>query len=233
MTAVNIIASKRHNCITIATDAATYDDHGFVGEFRSKVHCIPEWSAAITGRGNSFGQDVAVRELMGRASSFDELIGIAARELPLIVHQFKLERPFELNMAGFFKGRPMTFFIRTAGGHDSMAFGSQPYFLLPVGPTLFGPWPSDELIAESGFVEPNPDDSSENIARSLRKLLELQRRTPAEDGFSRVGGFVEITTITPNGIDQQILHRWPEDRVSERMSPAPIDWSSWNREHGF
>lgn len=172
----------------------------------------------ITGRGNSFGLDTAARELRKRASSFDELVGIASRELPLIVDQFKLDRPFELHLAGFFRGRPMLFYIRTAGGHDSIGFGSTPYLILPVGRTSFGPWPSEELIAATGFVEPDPDDEPGQIANSLCKLLELQRRTPAEDGFSRVGGFAELTTITPNAIDQQIVHRWAGDRIGHRMS---------------
>ncbi|WP_375762619.1 hypothetical protein ACE10W_16675 [Bradyrhizobium sp. B025] len=224
MTANNLVASKKHNCITIATDAATYDDHGFVGEFRSKVHCIPEWPAVITGRGNTLGLDTAARELSRRASNFDELVGIVSRELPLIVNQFKLDRPFELNLAGFFRGRPMIFFIRTSGEHDSSGFGLQPYLCVPVGSTMLGPWPSDELIAASGFVEPDPDDEPEQIVSSLRKLLELQRRTPAEDGFSRIGGWADLTVIRPDGIDRQILCRWPEDRIGHRMSTL-------NREH--
>lgn len=220
MTANNLVASKRHNCIWIATDGASYDDRGFVGEFRSKVRTVPAWPAVITGRGNTFGLDTAARELSRRASSFDELVGIVSRELPLIVDQFKLDRPFELALAGFFNGRPTLFYIRTAGGHDSISFGSIPYLILPLGRTSFAPWPSDDLIAAVGYVEPDPNDEPEQIASSLHKLLELQRRTPAEDGFSRVGGFAELTVIRPDGIDQQILCRWPEDRVGHRMSTS-------------
>lgn len=231
MTANNLVASRRHNCIWIATDAASYDDHGFVREIKSKVHAIPEWSAAITGRGNSFGVGTAARELRKRASSFDELVSIASRELPLIVDEFKLGRPFELNLAGFFGGKPMVFFIRTPGEHDSSGVGWPPYLLMPVGVTMFGPWPSDRLIAASGLTKPDPDDAPDTIARKLHKLLELQRRTPAEDGFSRVGGFAELTTITENGIDQRILCQWPEDHVGDQMSPLSIDWAHWEREH--
>ncbi|WP_314960957.1 hypothetical protein [Bradyrhizobium cosmicum] len=215
MTANNFVATKKHNCIWIATDAASYFDNGVVSEFRSKVRAIPEWPAVITGRGNAFGLDTAARELSRRASNFDELISIVSRDLPLIVDQFKLPS-FELTLAGYFSGRPMIFFIRTPGEHNSM--GDWPaYFVCPVGPTFFGPWPSDDLIAAAGFVEPDPDDEPEQIANSLRKLLELQRRTPAEDGFSRVGGFAELTVIRPDGIDRHILCRWPEDRVGARM----------------
>lgn len=224
MTANNLIASKRHNCIYVATDAASYDANGFVSECRSKVRSVPEWPAVITGRGNTFGLDTAARELFRRASSFDELVGIASRELPLIVDQFKLDRPFELILAGFFGGRPMVFFIRTPGEHNSMGRDWPANLLCPVGPTLFGPWPSDELIAAADFIEPDPDDEPENIVRSLRQLLELQRRIPAEDGSSRVGGFAELTVVRPDGIDREILCAWPGDRIGHRMPTS-------NREH--
>lgn len=231
MTAVNICCSRKHNRILIATDGASYDDRGVIGGIKSKVKLLPQWSAAIVGRGNSFGTDTAAGELTRRAATFDELVSIASRELPSIVEQFGLDRPFELLLIGFFKGRPMMFFIRTAGDHDSMAFGARPYICLPVGPTLFGPWPSDELIAASGFVEPHPDDAPEKVARDLHKLLELQRRTPAEDGFPRVGGFAELTIITPNGIEQRVIHRWLGDRIGKHMSPEPVNWLTWDREH--
>jgi len=232
VTANNFLASKKHNCIWIATDAASYDDHGVVTDISSKILAVPEWSAVITGRGNSFGLDTAARELRCRASSFDELVCIASRELPLIVEKFKLDRPFEINLAGFFSGKPMAFFIRTPGGNNSMG-NWPPFFVCPVAVNsiAFCPRPSDGLIATSGFVEPTPDDAPETIERGLHKLLELQRRTPPEDGFPRVGGFAEITTITPSGIEQQIVHRWAEDRIGARMSPEPIDWPTWDAEH--
>lgn len=229
MTAVNICCSSKHDRIMIATDGASYDDRGVITDIESKLRTLREWPAVISGRGNSFGIDTAARELARRATSFDELVNIAARELPLIVEQFRLDRPFELVMAGFFNSRPNAFFIRTEGGNDSA--GLLPYVAFPMSPTLFGPWPSDELIVASKFVEPNPDDTSDSVARNLHKLLELQRRTPAEDGFSRVGGFAELTIITAAGIERQVIHRWTEDRVGQRMSPQPIDWQAWDREH--
>jgi len=218
VTANNLVASKKHNCIWIATDAASYLDDGTVTKFGSKIRTIPEWPAVITGRGNSFGLDTAARELTRRASSFDELVGIASRELPLIVDEFRLERPFELNLAGFFRDRPSLFFIRTPGDHDSSGMGLQPFLLFPVGSTFFGPWPSDELISASGFATPQPDDTPENIVTGLRELLQLQRRTPADDGYSRVGGFAELTVVRPDAIDKQILCEWPEDRLGQRMT---------------
>ncbi|MCK1563631.1 hypothetical protein IVB08_06515 [Bradyrhizobium sp. 173] len=214
MTANNLVASKKHKSIWITTDAASYDDAGFVCSFGSKIRPIPEWSAVVTGRGNTFGLDTAARELTRRASSFDELVAIASRELPLIVDEFRLYRPFELNLAGFFRGRPMIFFIRTPGDHDSSGMGMRPYLIFPMGPTLLGPDPS----AVGGFVEPDPEDAPENIVSCLCDLIKLQRRVPAEDGYSRVGGYAEMTTISPDGIETEIFHHWPEDRIGQRMT---------------
>ncbi|MFK4507085.1 hypothetical protein LPJ38_26800 [Bradyrhizobium daqingense] len=225
MTANNFVASRKHNRVFIATDAASYLDDGTITEFKSKIRAIPEWPAVITGRGNAFGLGIAARELQKRAANFDELVGIASRELPLIVEQFRLDRPFELSLAGFFRGRPMVFFIRTPGDHNSMG-DWPPYLICPVAvnSTACCPRPSDELIAASGYIEPKPDDEPEAIERGLRKLLELQRRTLAEDSFPRVGGWADLTTISPDGIEQRTFHHWPEDRVGHRLSIG-------NREH--
>ena len=63
----------------------------------------------------------------------------------------------------------------------------------------------------------------------MRAILELQRRDlhRPEQGepFSIVGGLA--TTVTADGITQKVFHRWPEDRIGERIAPAPIDWSAW------
>ncbi|UPK16104.1 hypothetical protein [Bradyrhizobium sp. 131] len=214
MTANNLVASKTHNRIWITTDAASYDDAGFICTFGSKIRPIPEWSAVVTGRGNTFGLDTAARELTRRASSFDELVAIASRELPLIVDEFRLYRPFELNLAGFFRGRPMIFFIRTPGDHDSSGMGMRPYLIFPIVAPLYAPWPGD--VAND--VAPEPDDEPDEIEAGLLALIKLQRRVPAEDGYSRVGGFAELTTISPDSIETQIFHRWPDDRIGQRMT---------------
>lgn len=214
MTANNLVASKRHNRIWITTDAASYDDAGYICGFGSKIRPIPEWRAVITGRGNSFGLDTAARELISRASNFDELVGVASRELPLIVDEFRLYRPFELILAGFFRNRPTILFIRTPGDHDSSGMGLQPYLICPMGPMLFGPDPS----AVADFTRPDPNDAPERIVSGLCDIVRLQRRVPADDGYSRVGGYAELTTISPDGIETEIFHRWADDLAGQRMT---------------
>ncbi|MGJ5177421.1 hypothetical protein ACQR16_05985 [Bradyrhizobium oligotrophicum] len=212
MTAVNIFGSAKHNTIVMVTDTASYDDAGFVRGFASKVRPVPEWSAAITGRGNSFGIDVATRELINRGGSFKELFAITSQELPLIVDQHRLDRPFELILTSFVAGRPAIFFIRTPGGNDSLGNGWPPYLFYPVGGSLIGP-------SAPGFIEPDPDDAPEVIAAKLEQIIKEQRQILAEDGYPRVGGSAELTVITPDRIEQRTLHTWCEDRIGFRMSP--------------
>ncbi|MGJ4932184.1 hypothetical protein ACQR1I_35395 [Bradyrhizobium sp. HKCCYLS2038] len=212
MTAVNIVGSAKHNTIVMVTDAASYDDAGFVRRIASKVRPIPEWSAAITGRGNTFGIETAAHELLQRAGSFVELVSIVSRELPLIVEQRALTRPFELFMAGFFGGYPNTFYIRTEGGNDSLG-GWPPHFVCPVGTIAIGPSSPDTRA-----VGPDTADAPDVIVEKLGRVIRAQRRILADDGYPRVGGFAELTIITPGNVEQRVLHTWCEDRIGQRMS---------------
>ena len=233
MTAINVVCQPQHGLIQIATDGAVYDDAGVVQRLGSKVHAVPHWSAAIASRGNADHAAIAIGELINAFGSFDELVYSVSRELPVIVEKYKLDRPFELIITGFSSDRraPEVHFIRTLGENDS-GLGVDPYLLFPMGKSTFAPWPTDELLTAAAFVEPRSDDAPKKVARSLRKLLEMQRRVLADDGAPRVGGFAQLTTITPQEISQRIIHRWTEDVVGERMTPPPILWAKWNRENG-
>lgn len=217
MTAINVLAHKRHNVIQIVTDGAMYDSSGVLRDVGSKVDLIPEWNAAIMGRGGRREINTAVRYLRACFISFDELIYRVSDELRHIVEVQRLERPFELVMTGFStdRARPEIYWIRT-DGHDSSGAGRLPFVAWPMGREFFCPWPSDDLIAASGFVPPSADDAPPKSARGLRELIDLQRQTPLE--FCCVGSFVELTVLMPGSSDSMIVHNW-EDRIGEKITP--------------
>lgn len=233
MTAVNVVAQPRHNLIQIATDGAVYDDNGVITRFGSKVHALPHWSAAVASRGNADHAEIAIGELVRRYGGFDELVYTVSRDLPAIVEKYELHRPFELILTGFSNHRrgPEIHYIRTAGPNDS-GLGVDAYTIFPMGRSTFAPWPSDELIAAAGFIEPRSDDDAAKVARSLRKILELQRRVLADDGAPRVGGFAQLSTVALNEVTQRVIYPWPGDTIGARMTPAPIEWARWDKENG-
>jgi hypothetical protein len=65
------------------------------------------------------------------------------------------------------------------------------------------------------------------LLRHMTSLLELQRRTfhrqeEASRSQSSAGNAL-ATTVTADGVTEKVFHRWPEDRVGERIAPKAID----------
>lgn len=92
-------------------------------------------------------------------------------------------------------------------------------------PILANPTPSiDELIAASWPI--GVDRDKRDAETDLLHMMEIQRRKKMDDGLYYVGGEVTMTTITRDGVEQRLVHTWP-DRVGEPVMPEPIDWTAW------
>jgi hypothetical protein len=66
----------------------------------------------------------------------------------------------------------------------------------------------------------------------LLHTIEAQRRDlPFGLEAHFVGGFAQVTTVTPTSIQQRILTRW-DDKTGEPITPGPIDWAKWREQHG-
>jgi hypothetical protein len=66
----------------------------------------------------------------------------------------------------------------------------------------------------------------------LLHILEVQRQNKGGHyKFHLVGGFALLTTITKDGITQRVVHVWPEDKVGEVITPAPVNWPQWRAKH--
>jgi hypothetical protein len=83
----------------------------------------------------------------------------------------------------------------------------------------------DELCAAQYPLGANGD--CVDPESKLVHILEIQRRKEADDGNHYVGGLATLTTVTRDGVQQRVVHRWPEDKVGERIEPRPIDWAAW------
>jgi len=84
----------------------------------------------------------------------------------------------------------------------------------PVG-TLRG---ASEIF--SPRLEANPWPRKSFDPRSdARRLADLQRRTVDEFGVHRVGGCFEVVRVHRDGIEQSIVHRWP-DRIGAKIKVA-------------
>jgi hypothetical protein len=55
-------------------------------------------------------------------------------------------------------------------------------------------------------------------------LAEAQRRTLIVPVGSTakvygIGGFLQLTTITSEAVSSRVIHRWPEDKIGQRIVP--------------
>ena len=50
-------------------------------------------------------------------------------------------------------------------------------------------------------------------------IIFAQRRTPDERGIYRVGGEVELVTVSESGITRETIHRWKRDKLGRKLKP--------------
>jgi hypothetical protein len=85
------------------------------------------------------------------------------------------------------------------------------------------PFVTREALEQADIYAPRLDDMDEPaLLRYLTALLELQRRnfyrSPKGEPFSGIGGYALATIVTACNVTQKVFHRWPEDRVGERIA---------------
>lgn len=252
MTAINIV--KQRNRVHLVTDAAYWGPDGRIGCFGAKMFPLPNLPAVIATRGPltapfEFGLRFSVA-----FTSFDDMVDRIEDELPDIyeacLQQFAEElgamANVDLILAGWSaaRNRPEAYLIHSAPNFcpleerveellaDGDVINPDAFKLQELdGPIVFAPTVLHEKRAKAGFDEYANERDYPTMLGHMRTLLELQRREVGEWDdveFYAVGGYATITTVTKNGIEQSVFHRWPEDRVGELIKPAPIDFKNEN-----
>jgi hypothetical protein len=86
------------------------------------------------------------------------------------------------------------------------------------GPLLGGPVTD---LGRAVAVDPeafDPERDGVPIFEAMRSMrLRLDETQPDTAVGHGVGGFVELVTITRDGVEREIIHRWP-DRVGEKIA---------------
>jgi hypothetical protein len=116
-------------------------------------------------------------------------------------------------------------------GEVNVANGIVPkaYQLQELPACCAGPPVPLDVMRAAGVYGVRAGRSLQECISDLETVVELQRRRHI-NGVDHcvVGGFAELTIVTPDVIEQRILFRWP-DKVGEKVNPAPIDWPMLRR----
>lgn len=244
MTAFIYLPQREH--AHVVSDAAVIDIDGVVIGFASKTFVIPQHPSVILTRGSS---DVLLplgREFQ-KYATFDEMVEQIAGDMPdlydalLPVISVCGIDTIEVYIAGWSaaRKRPEAYMLRTSQEYfgltddeiDKLELNVAPFELTFLHEGVIVPTPPIEEIKE--HINPSFLTLSGDALRTeFTKLLELQRRAPSSfeiDGpnIAAIGGWATIATITPKGISVEVFHRWPEDKIGEPITLAPIDYDSW------
>lgn len=223
MTAINIIRQK--NAVHMITDAAGYDERGVLLTIGPKAWPLPHLNAVFAARGPKLLSPLIADMLAQSATSYDALKGEFADivisgcgRLGLVDDQ----APFQLAVAGWSESHGPDSYVLT--NHPGQA-DIKPWTVAQCGPISIAP--STEAM-HAVFLEKvvgaTAIDALDPETTAL-KLIALQRHAKVsvlngspDDLFFLVGGFAQITTVTPGGISTRILHRWP-DKLGETIVP--------------
>jgi hypothetical protein len=249
LTATNIVLQPKHRCLHVVTDGASYNQAGVVQGFATKVFTAPNWPGIITGRGIASAPQLFGQRLSWKFQSFDDLVdGIEAVYLDIADELGLTEYDIELIIAGwsFERDQPESYVIypNEQLGHGMteeilearLAEGKWspkpvPFKLMKLPGAVDGPFLNEAIKLSSDYGGIDIDEPPEKCIARMHHVIECQRHDVwAHDQKYYIGGFAQVTTVTPDGISQRILSRWP-DKTGELICPSPPDWEKWKTDH--
>src|SRR5258708_38082244 len=192
MSAVNIICKRRHGCLHIVTDSASYVDGIVDGLGRPKVLTVPAWPGAITGRGPALAGAIVGETLSCKFPTFDEAVAGAEEVLPGILERFSdiFSTPYpdrlQVVIAGWSSERrqPESYVFNAseaaAPGATQEEIEANAHYLVGsklvrLSNAISAPVLSEKITKESGFAGFDVDASPEEVIKALRITIEAQR----------------------------------------------------------
>jgi hypothetical protein len=247
MTAINTVTTTA--AAHLITDGVAYLPDGTLLGLGTKTFTAPHLPMALAARGISVAPFLIGPMMVGIYATFDDLVAGIEDTLPYIFDEYLAQFPvagasscddlaglkvLELVIAGWSEARQAgeAYMIRT---HEINLNADRVDGGIPVVPAAFQlvrldsivacPFPLPSAMASRPPIDLDPSYDEVRLRRGLIELMELQRASlyppmlPGRTERHIVGGFAQMTTVTREGIYQKIIHRWPEDRVGEKIKP--------------
>ena len=241
MSAIVSVCSLRHNRVYIANDAAIYGEDQNVVAFGSKVFPIAHWPGLVTCVGNAVSVPLFGWELAQYFASWDEMIDNgpdAMAKLAKLVDVHGLPHASVI-LAGISAQRgPETYTFQTnvelppdstREEAEASPYFQPPFVLTKLAEVIMSPVTPPDLSIAAAYEGIDTDADPEIVVWSIRKVLAMQRAMPLPEGIGGIGGFVELSTVSEDGVTQQIVERWPDDKIGAPLRHGSVDWKAWHR----
>jgi hypothetical protein len=220
VTAINVI--KQANAVHLLTDGASWFFNGGFGPACCKAWPIPHLRAVVSGRGPRLGPLLMADFLNTAGRSYDEMkrnAAVMAQELFECHGDTFIGNPFgpksEFVIAGWSDAHgPDAFTISRDDNGAWIVTDTGAVMMAPGDATIqqvaLATLPVGVTSAEA--MDPARDGLAMFMAQRAARIL--------ADGMPVVGAFVQLTTVTQDGISTRILERWPEEWGEPTVPPG-------------
>ena len=213
----------------MVVDGASWFFNGGFGPACCKAWPLPHLRAVVSGRGPRLGPMLMADFLNTAGRTYDEMkrnAGVLVREMVECHGDTILGGPFgsklEIVVAGWSETTgPDAFVISTHGDNPAVA----PWTVLDCGPVMMTP--GDPEIQQTALAAMPAGvtcaDDMDPARDGLAIVMAQRAGRVLADGMSVVGAFVQLTTVTQEGISTRILHSWPEEWGEPMVPPAETE----------
>jgi hypothetical protein len=235
MTAINVV--RQRQAVHIISDGVFCDNHGIVCEIGPNAFALPHLPAALAIRGASHFMPFLAHRLSRECRSFDDVLTKIVRTAREVHMSFPMafgnlgfgsvEPDFDLVAVGWSQSRaaPTSYLVSSHDRVVARGLSSSAWQLIELPDVLIAPPIAENEIAASGWAVPYSTDTfrPDIDGLALLKVQRLSRRVMEPRFGARgyvyvVGGFVQLTSVSSDGVNSQILHRWP-DELGRRIEP--------------
>jgi hypothetical protein len=236
MAAINVI--RQRQAVHVISDGVFCDSAGIVCEIGPNAFALPHLPAALAIRGSTHLMPFLVHRLSRECRSLEDLLAKivrAAREVhlsfPMAFGTFEygaVEPDFDLVIAGWSKSRGVaaSYLVSSRDRVVAPAVTADAWQVLELPEVLIAPPVGENYVTSSGWKVPDsaeafrPDTDGLPLLQAQRlSRLELDSRRFGKPDYAHVvGGFIQVTSVTPQGVNSEILHWWP-DKVGRRIEP--------------
>ena len=215
MSAINVL--RQSGAVHVFTDGAAYGADGALLHVGPKAWPLPHLKAVVACRGPELIGPLAASYLSASTRSYELLRQNAGRIGRSLMESFGhlLELcshggDFEFVVAGFSElSGPDSYLVCN---HDR--YGVPPWTVIELG--AFSLLPSSDAIHAAFAAGLKPGATADDLDPEVEGLRAMEAQRSAAVSLQRdeslviVGGFAQMTTITPDGISTKVLKRWPD-----------------------
>jgi hypothetical protein len=216
-----VVVGQNDGAFHFFTDGGVFNSKGELIATAQKSHMLGHHPAALTILGpRAFS--AMLYAYAATCATFDYLLDTAVwalRGYHDLIEKSAIQdgscADFQIFMAGYsHRLNRLAAFVLASNVASGV---KEPFVLEELSEVMVNPPPSHGALESVGWEYPN----AINIERDGSKLVQAQRQTPMPFGDGSIGcvigGFIQHTVVTSDQVTTRIVHRWPDDKLGERI----------------